>query len=67
MKSRREPGHLLLVDDNKVNRILLSRGLESDGHKIEIAENGRQALEMLRASPFDIVLLDIEMPVMNGY
>src|SRR5215216_7367803 len=67
MKSRREPGHLLLVDDNKVNRILLSRGLESDGHKIEIAENGRQALEKLRANPFDLVLLDIEMPEMNGY
>jgi adenylate cyclase len=67
MKSRREPGHLLLVDDNKVNRILLSRGLESDGHKIEIAENGRQALEKLRANPYDLVLLDIEMPEMNGY
>ena len=67
MRSRREPGHLLLVDDNKVNRILLSRGLESDGHKIEIAENGRQALEKLRATPFDLVLLDIEMPEMNGY
>src|SRR5215211_2494251 len=67
MKSRREAGHLLVVDDNKVNRILLSRGLESDGHKIEIAENGRQALEKLRANPFDLVLLDIEMPEMNGY
>jgi adenylate cyclase len=67
MKSRRDPGHLLLVDDNKVNRILLSRGLESDGHKIEIAENGRQALEKLRANPYDLVLLDIEMPEMNGY
>lgn len=67
MKFRREPGHLLLVDDNKVNRILLSRGLESDGHKIEIAENGKQALEKLRANPYDLVLLDIEMPEMNGY
>src|SRR5215216_6472116 len=67
MKSRREAGHLLVVDDNKVNRILLSRGLESDGHKIEIAENGRQALEKLRANSFDLVLLDIEMPEMNGY
>ena len=67
MKSKHEPGHLLLVDDNKVNRILLSRGLESDGHKIEIAENGKQALEKLRADAFDLVLLDIEMPEMNGY
>ena len=67
MKFKREPGHLLVVDDNKVNRILLSRGLEADGHKIETAENGRQALEKLRTDAFDLVLLDIEMPEMNGY
>jgi adenylate cyclase len=67
MKSRQEPGHLLVVDDNKVNRILLSRGLEGDGHKVETAENGKQALEELRTGSFDLVLLDIEMPEMNGY
>ncbi len=67
MKPKHEPGHLLVVDDNKVNRILLSRGLESDRHKIETAENGRQALEKLRTNSFDLVLLDIEMPEMNGY
>jgi adenylate cyclase len=67
MKSAHEPGHLLVVDDNKVNRIFLSRGLEQYGHKIETAENGRQALEKLRADSFDLVLLDIEMPEMNGY
>lgn len=67
MKFRYDPGRLLVVDDNKVNRILLSRGLEADGHLIETAENGRQALEKLRAGAFDLVLLDIEMPEMNGY
>src|SRR6266516_7279667 len=67
MKSSHEPGHLLVVDDNKVNRILLARGLEGDGHKVETAENGRQGLEKLRANSFDLVLLDIEMPEMNGY
>lgn len=67
MKSRHEPGRLLIVDDNKVNRILLSRGLEGDGHRVETAENGRQALEKLRSDSFDLVLLDIEMPEMNGY
>ena len=67
MKSAHSPGHLLVVDDNKVNRILLSRGLEGDGHKVETAENGRQALERLRADSFDLVLLDIEMPELNGY
>jgi class 3 adenylate cyclase len=67
MSPRQEPGHLLVVDDNKVNRILLARGLESHGHKVAIAENGKQALEKLRADSFDLVLLDIEMPEMNGY
>lgn len=67
MKSNHEPGNLLVVDDNKVNRILLARGLEQDGHKIETAENGRQALEMLKRGTYDLVLLDIEMPEMNGY
>jgi len=67
MRFAHEPGNLLIVDDNKVNRILLSRGLEQDGHKVEVAENGRLGLEKLRAGSFDLVLLDIEMPEMNGY
>jgi class 3 adenylate cyclase len=67
MKSKQEPGRLLIVDDNKVNRILLARGLEGDGHKVETAEHGKQALEKLRSESFDLVLLDIEMPEMNGY
>jgi adenylate cyclase len=64
---KHEPGRLLVVDDNKVNRILLTRGLEGDGHRVETAENGKQALEKLRTGSFDLVLLDIEMPEMNGY
>jgi adenylate cyclase len=56
-----------VVDDNKVNRLLLGRSLEQQGHTIEMAENGRQALEMMQAKPFDLVLLDIEMPEMDGY
>jgi len=67
MRVAHEPGYLLIVDDNKVNRILLARGLEGDGHKVETAENGKQALEKLRTDAFDLVLLDIEMPEMNGY
>src|SRR6266508_2822788 len=67
MRFAHEPGYLLVVDVNKVNRILLARGLEQDGHKVDVAENGRMALEKLRAGSFDLVLLDIEMPEMNGY
>ncbi|HEX6035846.1 MAG TPA: response regulator, partial [Anaerolineales bacterium] len=67
MTTRQEPGRLLVVDDSKVNRILLARSLEAQGHKVEIAEDGKQALEKLRSDSFDLVLLDIEMPEMNGY
>jgi adenylate cyclase len=58
---------LLVVDDNKVNRLLLTRSLEVQGHSVASAENGRVALEMLRREPFDVVLLDMEMPEMDGF
>ena len=61
------PARLLIVDDNKVNRLLLSRSVEMQGHKVATAQNGRVALEMLRAEPFDLLLLDIEMPEMDGF
>jgi adenylate cyclase len=60
-------GRLLVVEDNKVNRLVLVRGLEQQGHSVASVENGRQALERLRAEPFDLILLDIEMPEMNGF
>jgi class 3 adenylate cyclase len=62
-----EKGDLLVVDDNRVNRLLVARTLEQLGHRVAFAENGRQALETLRNRPADLVLLDIEMPEMNGY
>ena len=58
---------ILVADDNKVNRLLLSRNIELMGHRVTTAENGRVALEMLRREPFDLLLLDIEMPEMNGF
>ena len=60
-------GTLLVVDDNRVNRLLLGRALEQLGHSVTFAENGRQALEALRQRPVDLILLDIEMPEMDGY
>ncbi len=60
-------GRLLVVDDNKVNRLLLIRTLELQGHRGVGAENGRVALEMLEREPFDLVLLDIAMPEMDGF
>ena len=58
---------LLVADDNKVNRLLLSRSLELQGHRVASAENGRIALEMLRRESFDLLLLDMEMPEMTGF
>ena len=58
---------LLVADDNKVNRLLLSRSLEQLGHRVAMAENGRIALEMLRRESFDLLLLDMEMPEMTGF
>jgi adenylate cyclase len=64
---RSGPARLLVVDDNKVNRLLLTRGLELQGHSVASAENGRVALEMLRREGFDLLLLDMEMPEMDGF
>jgi len=58
---------LLVADDNKVNRLLLTRSLELQGHRVASAENGRIALEMLGKEPYDLLLLDMEMPEMNGF
>jgi adenylate cyclase len=58
---------LLVADDNKVNRLLLARNIELLGHRAACAENGRVALEMLRRDPFDLLLLDMEMPELDGF
>jgi len=67
----REGGHggarILVADDNKVNRLLLSRNIELMGHKVTLAENGRVALQLLKRDAFDLMLLDIEMPEMDGF
>ena len=66
-ESEQSGARLLVVDDNKVNRLLLTRSLEQQGHTVASAENGRIALETLRREPFDLLLLDMEMPEMNGF
>lgn len=58
---------VLVVDDNSMNRDLLSRYLKRQGLEVITAENGIQALEMVNSQPFDLVLLDILMPGINGY
>jgi CheY-like chemotaxis protein len=58
---------VLLVEDNEYNQLVASELLKSIGLLVTIAENGRQALDKLNARPFDVVLMDIQMPVMDGY
>jgi sigma-B regulation protein RsbU (phosphoserine phosphatase) len=62
------PWSLLIVDDNEDNRYTLTRRLQREGYgNLTTAENGRQALELLQQRPFDLVLLDVMMPGLNGY
>lgn len=60
-------GHLLVAEDNRVNRLLLVRSLELLGHQVMAVDDGRKALEALRAQRFDLLLLDLGMPLMNGF
>jgi len=62
-----ECGRILIVDDSYTTRKMLARGLEQQGHRVAQAQNGRQALEMVSSEPFDLVLLDVVMPEMDGY
>jgi class 3 adenylate cyclase len=65
--STSRPGTILVVDDNRVNSLLLSRGLEQQGHAVVFAEHGREALDLLRRQDFDLMLLDVLMPELDGY
>ncbi len=58
---------LLVVDDTEMNRDMLGRRLQRQGYRVTMAVDGRQALEFIRGESFDLVLLDIMLPVMNGY
>ena len=59
-------GRVLVVDDDPLNRMLLTHSLEQEGHRVGSAASGQEALEILREKPFDVVLLDIVMPELDG-
>jgi two-component system cell cycle response regulator len=59
--------NILVVDDTPENAILLSRILKMSGYKVEIADNGSRAIELARIIPFDMILLDISMPGIDGF
>ncbi len=60
-------GTMLVVDDEMLNRTLLSVSLQSEGYAVETAENGQEALGLLRERSFDVILLDLLMPEMDGF
>lgn len=62
-----ESARILVVDDTEANRDILVRRLQREGHRAETAENGRVALALLEQEAFDLVLLDVMMPVMDGF
>jgi|GEM_PF-103330 len=66
-KARVVQGRLLVVDDDESNRDMLSRRLQRDGYTVEVAANGVDAMRLLRASGFDLVLLDLIMSGLDGY
>jgi PAS domain S-box-containing protein len=70
LRDMREPTavlRILLAEDNVVNQRLAVRMLEKRGHRVVVASNGREALEALEKDAFDLVLMDVQMPEMDGF
>ncbi len=58
--------HLLLVEDNQINQIIAEELLKSVGYTLDIAQNGQEAIDMIEKNQYDLVLMDIQMPIMDG-
>jgi CheY-like chemotaxis protein len=58
--------HILVAEDNAINQLVLVRLLTTDGHTCAVASNGVEALRMLEDEHFDVVLMDVQMPIMDG-
>ena len=59
--------HILVAEDNRVNQLLAMRTLQKAGHSVSVANNGEEALAALGRETFDLVLMDVQMPVMDGF
>ena len=59
--------HILLVEDNPINQKVAQRLLEKAGHSVTLAGNGREAVDHVTNKEFDLVLMDVQMPEMDGF
>ena len=62
-----EESRILVVEDYPTNQQVVLWHLQSAGYHVDLAENGQQALEAYKRNPYDLILMDIQMPVMGGY
>src|SRR5262249_13818526 len=67
LKSRRNRARLLLAEDNEINQIVTLEILSLAGFHCDVSHNGREAIEKLREQPYDLVLMDCQMPEMDGF
>jgi two-component system sensor histidine kinase/response regulator len=67
LQEKRQTLSFLVAEDNAVNQRLIARLLEKRGHSVALAQNGREALQTLEQRHFDIILMDVQMPVMDGF
>ncbi|MDD5716446.1 MAG: ATP-binding protein [Sulfuricurvum sp.] len=66
-RHRVHEGHILLAEDNEVNQIVAEENLKTLGYRVSIAQNGKEAVEMVQEKRYDLILMDIQMPVMDGF
>jgi signal transduction histidine kinase/ActR/RegA family two-component response regulator len=66
LEQRGRPGRILVAEDMEINQILITELLEVEGHSVAIVANGREAIDAVREHTFDLVLMDMEMPLMGG-
>jgi signal transduction histidine kinase/ligand-binding sensor domain-containing protein/CheY-like chemotaxis protein len=58
---------ILLAEDNSVNQLVAQRAIERLGHSVEVADNGRKAVDLVACMPFDLIFMDVQMPEMDGF